>query len=225
MYTKIKFQKCQHFTSTRQDPQEKAKGAVLCAKDVKYKEVRRSRWQTWSCENGTDFNGFSAWRGEEAHDTHTDTAWKAWKRSSGHQEKQSRETPAGGYLQRCHVVEGIVQLLANCFVLELLSVQFVWRSEVNRKFNRAPRAAGARKSRRRNEAMKKGGREGGKEKTNIGEVFWKALLIAKRPIAGLVCGSSAGFWAMKSVWQLLWIYSAWLWNRTLPTHKQAAEGL
>lgn len=79
------------------------------------------------------------------------------------------------FLQRCHVVEGIVQLLTNGFVLELLSVQFVCRSEVDRTFNPVPRTAGARKSRRGNErqmAVKKGGREGGgREKTNIGQVF------------------------------------------------------
>lgn len=54
------------------------------------------------------------------------------------------------------------------------------------------------------------GREEGREKTNIGEVFWKGLSITKRPISGLVCGSSVGFWALKSVWQSLWIYSVWL---------------
>lgn len=41
-------------------------------------------------------------------------------------------------LQRCHVVEGIVQLLANGFVLELLGVQFVWRSEVDREVGQVP---------------------------------------------------------------------------------------
>lgn len=36
-------------------------------------------------------------------------------------------------LQRSHVIEGMVQLLADGLILQLLSVQFVWRSEVGRK--------------------------------------------------------------------------------------------
>lgn len=41
-------------------------------------------------------------------------------------------------LQRRHVIEGMVQLLTNGLVLQLLSVQFIWgRSEVDRYKDRA----------------------------------------------------------------------------------------
>lgn len=37
-------------------------------------------------------------------------------------------------LQRCHVIESMVQLLTNGLVLQLLSIQFIWKSEVDRKY-------------------------------------------------------------------------------------------
>lgn len=39
-------------------------------------------------------------------------------------------------LQRSHVIEGMVQLLTNGFVLQLLSIQLVWRADVNSKYSR-----------------------------------------------------------------------------------------
>lgn len=63
---------------------------------------------------------------------------------------QDRKGKAGGgrqrnvsqHLQRCHVIEGVVQLLTNGFVLQLLSVQFVWRPEVDRKYRQVVRDSG-----------------------------------------------------------------------------------
>lgn len=60
--------------------------------------------------------------------------------------KEKQRDAARACLQRCHVVESMVQLLANGFVLELLSIQFIWRSEVDRKFKQVPRTAGAQKT-------------------------------------------------------------------------------
>lgn len=39
-------------------------------------------------------------------------------------------------LQRSHVIEGMVQLLTNGLVLQLLSIQLVWRADVNSKYSR-----------------------------------------------------------------------------------------
>lgn len=52
------------------------------------------------------------------------------------QEKGGNERPERKteHLQRCHVIEGMVQLLTNGLVLQLLSIQFIWRSEVDRKY-------------------------------------------------------------------------------------------
>lgn len=111
------------------------------------RQAWRNRWQTWRREVARTLMG-SPHEGvrRKAHDSQT-AAWKAWKQRSGHgKSRAARRRPARGRLQRCHVVEGMVQLLANGFVLELLSIQFVWRSEVDRKFKQVPRTAGARKA-------------------------------------------------------------------------------
>lgn len=67
------------------------------------------------------------------------------------QREPKQRDVARGHLQRCHVVEGMVQLLANGFVLELLSIQFIWRSEVDGRFKQVPRTAGAQTAGGRNE--------------------------------------------------------------------------
>lgn len=190
-----------------------------------WQQVRRNRWETWSCEVAQTLMNSPHDEERRRHMTHTDTAWK---RSSEHQEKPSRETQVRGYLHRCHVVEGIVQLLAYCFVLELLSIQFVWRSEVDRKFNQVPRTAGAQKAggetRGRWAWRGEGGKEGGKEKTNIGKVFWKGLSITEtniwfslRLLSGVLSAEVCLTVAVN-----LWCVVV---HRKLLTHKQAAEGL
>lgn len=92
---------------------------------------------------------------------------------TGAQDRRSKNRGAArGHLQRCHVVEGMVQLLTNGFVLELLSIQFIWRSEVDRKFRQVPKHSGNTKTGEgmREMAVKRGGR---KEKTNIGKDLLK----------------------------------------------------
>lgn len=49
---------------------------------------------------------------------------------------RGRERKMSEHLQRCHVIKGMVQLLTNGLVLQLLSIQFIWRSEVDRKYRR-----------------------------------------------------------------------------------------
>lgn len=83
--------------------------------------------------------------------------------------KAKQRDTARGHLHRCHVVEGMVQLLANGFVLELLSIQFIWRSEVDRKFKQVPRTAGAQEAGGEARGRWRRRRGGRKEKTNIGE--------------------------------------------------------
>lgn len=62
-------------------------------------------------------------------------------------------------LQGGHVVEGMVQLLANGFVLELLSIQFVWRSEVDPKVQAGAEKSGRGETRGRWQARRgKGGK-------------------------------------------------------------------
>ena len=56
-------------------------------------------------------------------------------------ERQDREGEAREHLQRRHVIEGMVQLLANGLVLQLLSIQLIWRSEVDRKRRQGPNTA------------------------------------------------------------------------------------
>lgn len=50
------------------------------------------------------------------------------------------------HLQRRHVIEGMVQLLANGLVLQLLSIQFIWRSEVDRKYRQVSGTAATQAS-------------------------------------------------------------------------------
>lgn len=50
------------------------------------------------------------------------------------------------HLQRCHVIEGMVQLLTNGFVLQLLSIQFIWRPEVDRKCRQVSKTAATQTS-------------------------------------------------------------------------------
>lgn len=68
-------------------------------------------------------------------------------------------------LQRCHVIEGMVQLLTNGLVLQLLSIQFVWRSEVDRKYRQRHKQAKSRTGMRdRWRQRAEGGREGREDK-------------------------------------------------------------
>lgn len=52
------------------------------------------------------------------------------------QMKSEKSRSVSEHLQRCHVIEGMVQLLTNGLVLQLLSIQFIWRSEVDSKYRR-----------------------------------------------------------------------------------------
>lgn len=58
----------------------------------------------------------------------------------------------------------MVQLLTNGLVLELLSIQFIWRSEVDRKCRQVPSTA-ATKKQDRNEGQMEAKSRGRKEKT------------------------------------------------------------
>lgn len=64
-------------------------------------------------------------------------------------QKRGSERQRGGergHLQRCHVIEGMVQLLTNGFVLQLLSIQFIWRPEVDRKCRQVSKTAATQTS-------------------------------------------------------------------------------
>lgn len=106
--------------------------------------------------------------------------------------KAKQRDTARGHLHRCHVVEGMVQLLANGFVLELLSIQFIWRSEVDRKFKQVPRTAGAQEAGGEARGRWRRRREGGRRRQTLVRVLKRTVLITERPISGLVCGSPVG---------------------------------
>lgn len=61
----------------------------------------------------------------------------------------------------------MVQLLTNGLVLQLLSIQFIWRSEVDRKCRQVPRAAATQTSQKqdKNERQMEAKSRGRKEKT------------------------------------------------------------
>lgn len=78
------------------------------------------------------------------------------------------------HLQRRHVIEGMVQLLTNGLVLQLLSVQFVWRSEVDRKDRQVSGTAATQTSQKqeKSERQMEAKSRGRKEKTKkIGQAF------------------------------------------------------
>lgn len=85
--------------------------------------------------------------------------------------KSERQSNDRGHLQGCHVIEGMVQLLANGLVLQLLSIQFIWRSEVDRKRRQVPRTAATRKSEMRMRDRWEVQSRRRKEKTKIGQAF------------------------------------------------------
>lgn len=93
-----------------------------------------------------------------------------------------RETGKGKreaeHLQRCHVIEGMVQLLTNGLVLQLLSIQFIWRSEVDSRYRQVARRevrqtqAAKRQREREREREVEAKSKGRKEKTkDIGQVL------------------------------------------------------
>lgn len=69
------------------------------------------------------------------------------------------------HLQRCHVIEGMVQLLTNGLVLQLLSIQFIWRSEVDRKESGTAATQTKSQKQDKNERQMEAKRRGRKEKT------------------------------------------------------------
>lgn len=81
--------------------------------------------------------------------------------------KRQKKTDMSEHLQRCHVIEGMVQLLTNGLVLQLLSVQFVWRPEVDRKCRQVSRTAATQTSQKqdKNEIQMEAKSRGKKEKT------------------------------------------------------------
>lgn len=77
-------------------------------------------------------------------------------------------------LQRCHVIEGMVQLLANGLVLQLLSIQFIWTPEVDKKQRQVPTTAATQASRKQDESERQmeAKSRGRKEETKkIGQPF------------------------------------------------------
>lgn len=81
--------------------------------------------------------------------------------------KRQKKTDMSEHLQRCHAIEGMVQLLTNGLVLQLLSVQFVWRPEVDRKCRQVSRTAATQTSQKqdKNEIQMEAKSRGKKEKT------------------------------------------------------------
>lgn len=67
-------------------------------------------------------------------------------------------------LERSHVIEGMVQLLTNGLVLQLLSIQFIWRSEADRQVWRTAATQTSQKAGREGGERAEGGR--GKTKRN-----------------------------------------------------------
>lgn len=90
-------------------------------------------------------------------------------------EVRSRERQMSEHLQRCHVIEGMVQLLTNRLVLQLLSVQFIWRSEVDRKYRQVSGTAATQTSRKqdKNERQTEAKSRGRKEKKKNRSGFLK----------------------------------------------------
>lgn len=129
----------------------------------------------------TDFNGFSA--DDEKRRRHMIRREKNGRteNKTGAQDRRSKNRGAArGHLQRCHVVEGMVQLLTNGFVLELLSIQFIWRSEVDRKFRQVPKHGGNTKA---GEGMRDRWRrreEGGRRRQTLVRIFWRITLITEK---------------------------------------------
>ncbi|TDH08521.1 hypothetical protein EPR50_G00098470 [Perca flavescens] len=73
----------------------------------------------------------------------------------------------------------MVQLLTNGLVLELLSIQFIWRSEVDRKYRQVPGTAATQTSRKQDknerqmEAEEEEQREKGEDKKKNRSGFLK----------------------------------------------------
>lgn len=86
--------------------------------------------------------------------------------------EREKESQMSGHLQRCHVIEGMVQLLTNGLVLQLLSIQFIWRSEVDRKCRQVSRTAATQTSQKqdKNEGQMETKSKGRKEKTKKKQV-------------------------------------------------------
>lgn len=83
-----------------------------------------------------------------------------------------RVTEISENLQRCHIIEGMVQLLTNGLVLQLLSIQFIWRSEVNRRYRQVSRTAAKQTTQKQDEKETDGGRKQREEEDKkIGQLF------------------------------------------------------
>lgn len=130
--------------------------------------------------------------------------------------KAKQRDTARGHLHRCHVVEGMVQLLANGFVLELLSIQFIWRSEVDRKFKQVPRTAGAQEAGGEARGRWRRRREGGRRRQTLVRVL-KDCVDNRETNIWFSLRLPGGLGARKTVWQSC--ESAPTLHRTLPTHK------
>lgn len=83
-------------------------------------------------------------------------------------------------LKRCHVIEGMVQLLANGLVLQLLSIQLVWRSQRSTaEYRQVARTAATQTNQKQHERHVEAGRSrGNMEKTRrkkLGQAFTKEI--------------------------------------------------
>lgn len=99
---------------------------------------------------------------------------KSLSRIKMHRSEKQRERKMPEHLQRCHVIEGMVQLLTNGLVLQLLSIQFIWRSEVDRKYRQVSGTAATQASRKAGRKREtNGGKEQREEKTKkkLGQTF------------------------------------------------------
>lgn len=83
-------------------------------------------------------------------------------------------------LQRRHVIEGMVQLLTNGFVLQLLSVELIWMGGKYRRVSRRAepeksRARGRQAGRRRKEKTEGGGKKKEVSKKNMKDGMTECL--------------------------------------------------
>lgn len=145
----------------------------------------------WS---GTDFNGFSAWRGEKkAHDSQT-AAWKGMKTElrTRDWEKQNRET------QREVIYIDVMSLRAwssSSLMALYLSFWAYNSSGGQRSTGSSSRCQEQREHKKQEEKQEAGGGEEGREEGEDKHWwgFWRIVLITERQISGLVCGSPVGF--------------------------------
>lgn len=87
-------------------------------------------------------------------------------------------------LQRCHVIEGMVQLLTNGLVLQLLSIQFIWRSAIDRKYRH--RCEGQQQHNKPKARQRQMEAEGERRRQKTGQPFKDAEMLGRKNDAYLM---------------------------------------